>query len=247
MEAEGIADATALMAPSQDVMDKVVAKYGLADKPKHISPNPAPVIDGPDASTHNTRHILFIGRFDRHKGGDIALEAFARIAKRHPEARLTFVGPDRGVIRLGQGSLFIQDALDALDPDIRSRIDWRGPLPRDEVFALRQQHPIALIASRYENFGNVGLEAMAAGQAIVCTETGGFPEMMTDDKTALLVPPEDPEAMATALGRLLDDGDLRRRLGQAARLASVDTFGRVAIARHTAAFFRDIVTNGGRS
>jgi glycosyltransferase involved in cell wall biosynthesis len=61
------------------------------------------------------------------------------------------------------------------------------------------------------------LECMALGKACLCTDVGGIPEIIKHEETGLLVPPGDPEAAAQALIRLLDDGDLRNRLGVSAR------------------------------
>jgi glycosyltransferase involved in cell wall biosynthesis len=81
---------------------------------------------------------------------------------------------------------------------VSERIDVKGPLSKPEIDALRLTHPIALIASRYENLNYTLLEAMSFGQAIVATNVGGPGEVISDGKTGLLVAPGG----AMALGRL---------------------------------------------
>ncbi len=72
--------------------------------------------------------------------------------------------------------------------------------------------------SLYEGFSLPAIEAMACGVSLVATTAGALPEVVgTDGETGLLVPPDDPGALAAAIGRLLDDADLRRRLGAAGR------------------------------
>jgi len=83
------------------------------------------------------------------------------------------------------------------------------------------------------------LEAMAAGQAIVSTRVGGPAEVFEDDVTALLVPPEDPEAMAVALERLLNDPTSIARLGAAARAHLTANFHPKIIAQRTVAFLTE--------
>jgi len=74
-----------------------------------------------------------------------------------------------------------------------------------------------VLPSRHEPFGIVNMEAMASGKAIVATSVGGVPEIVRDGENGMLVPPDDPQALADAINRLLDDDPLRRRLGQAGR------------------------------
>jgi glycosyltransferase involved in cell wall biosynthesis len=76
---------------------------------------------------------------------------------------------------------------------------------------------VFVMPSYYETFGISCLEAMAFGLPVVATRAGGLPEVVEDGVTGLLVPPGDTHALAEAIGRLLRDPDLRRRLGEAGR------------------------------
>jgi glycosyltransferase involved in cell wall biosynthesis len=103
---------------------------------------------------------------------------------------------------------------------------------------MRSEHAIALIASRYENLNYTMLEAMAAGQAIVSTKVGGPAEVLEDGRTALLVPPGDPAAMAAALARLQADSALVSRLGQAAQDKLAQDFNPATVAARTVSFLK---------
>src|SRR5262249_3883815 len=72
---------------------------------------------------------------------------------------------------------------------------------------------IAVVPSHYEAFGLAALEAMAAARPVVASDDGGLPEIVVDSETGFLVPPRDPDRLAAALRRLIDDPALRARLG----------------------------------
>ena len=78
-----------------------------------------------------------------------------------------------------------------------------------------------------EPFGLVNLEAMTAGRAVIASNVGGVPEIVLDGQTGWLVPPEEPPALARAIGRLASSCPLRQRLGAAGRERSKKfTWGR---------------------
>src|SRR5262249_5703059 len=98
-EGQAIAAADAVTASSGDVLERTRAYYGLAlEDAEVIHPPTAPVPPGeqwrPEAC--DPAQVLFIGRFDRHKGGDLIIEAFGRVLREVPQAQLCFVGPDHG-------------------------------------------------------------------------------------------------------------------------------------------------------
>ena len=232
-----------ITSPSQDVLDRTREAYGLVNVPQMVIRNPMPLGDrevSPHTAPDARERLLFVGRFDYHKGGDVVLAAFARLAALHPTCRLTFAGPVPGVLFPDGRSLSIAEALDRLPVDIRERIDVRGPIGREDVAVLRRSHAISIVASRYENFGGTMTEAMAAGSALVCTAVGGCPEMVTDGATGLLVAPEDPEALASACLRLLQDPALAARIGGAARSYIGKELDPVAIGQQMAAFLATI-------
>jgi glycosyltransferase involved in cell wall biosynthesis len=83
------------------------------------------------------------------------------------------------------------------------------------------------------------LEAMAYGLAIVATEVGGVPDVVSDDSQGLLVPPRDPVALAAALGRIGEDVAMRVRLGAAAKERS-EEFSPAAVAEQLGAIYRSL-------
>lgn len=241
-EAKAFAQATAIIAPSRNVLEGVEEVVDLGDTPRIVLPNTFALDEA--ARSPRTRiptDILFVGRFDAHKGGDVVMQAFDRLIETHPDARLTFVGPDRGVKRPDGSSLSFEDAYAAMAEKAQAGLSYVGQADRDQVREYRQTHGIALIASRYENLNYTLLEAMGAGQAIVCTAVGGPADILEDGKTALLVPPGDPDAMARALARLLEDHDLRQRLAQAASATIEADFNPAKVAAETVEFVESVL------
>nr|WP_170971876.1 glycosyltransferase family 4 protein [Rhodobacter sp. SY28-1] len=241
-EAKGLQRVDGITSPSAVVLRQTEALWGLPNVPKAVIPNPFPVpAQGIDLKEELLNHVLFVGRYDHIKGGDLVVDAFALIAAAHPTAQFTFVGPDDGVPRDGGGMEMLSDRLARLPEPVRSRIKAVGKQSREEVAALRARHGVTLVASRYENFGGTLIEAMAAGSAVVSTSVGGQLEIATHEETALMVPPEDTEAMANACLRLMRDPSLACRLGTAARSHVAASYAPDVIARRMADFLSSVL------
>jgi glycosyltransferase involved in cell wall biosynthesis len=146
----------------------------------------------------------FLARLVDVKGPLDLLEAMARLAARYPRVRLVMVGdgPLRPVV---------EERIRALD--LQDRVDLLGRL-EDPVPALHG-FDVFVMPSHNEGMGRAAVEAMAAGLPVVATRVGGLPDVVQDGLTGLVIPPRDPEALAAALTRLLDDEALRARMGQA--------------------------------
>ena len=148
-ETRAIQSAAALISPSQNVLDAIAAHVDVSHVPQAVIHNSYAAAAPAEQSAEGG--ILFVGRFDRHKGGDVVLEAFRQVHARHPNARLTFAGPDQG-FRADDGRLIqMADALRDLPEACQAAITALGRQSTEEVAALRRTHPIAVIASRYEN------------------------------------------------------------------------------------------------
>ncbi|MHB1774748.1 MAG: glycosyltransferase family 4 protein [Acidimicrobiales bacterium] len=111
-----------------------------------------------------------------------------------------------------------------------------------ELAARYGEAQVAVCPSLYEGFSLPTIEAMACGVPVVATTGGALPEVVgKDGETGLLVPPNDPGALAAAIGRLLDDADLAAALGAAGRRRVLGTFTWEVTARRTAECYRAVV------
>jgi rhamnosyl/mannosyltransferase len=110
------------------------------------------------------------------------------------------------------------------------RATFSGWLEGEALLRAYAEASVVAVPSVWnEPFGLVGLEAMACGKPVVAFARGGIPDWLEHEETGLLVPPKDVPALAAALRRLLEDGALARRLGEAGRRRARERF---AMAQH---------------
>lgn len=147
-----------------------------------------------------------VGRLVALKHHRLLLELMPALAAACPTVEL---------VLLGDGPLRAELEALADSLSIRGRVHFLGA--RDDVAQLLPALDVFALPSLTEGLSIALLEACATGLAIVATAVGGNPEIVTDGRTGLLVPPDDREAMRNALEALLNDDALRARLGSAAR------------------------------
>ncbi|MEF8817243.1 MAG: glycosyltransferase [Salinibacter sp.] len=158
--------------------------------------------------------VVMVGRFTEKKGHVYALRAFANTLGAGHAAHLTLIGDGA---REGRCRALVRDL------GIGDRVTFAGVRPPAEVAGRLARADVALVPSvvarNHDREGSptVAKEAGACGVPVVATCHAGLPEIVDDGETGLLVPERNVEALTDALGRLLDDAALRRRLGQAAR------------------------------
>ncbi|HUB82394.1 MAG TPA: glycosyltransferase family 4 protein [Bryobacteraceae bacterium] len=247
LEGAAIAAADGVASPSREILGRTREYYQLSLPGAMVSPPPAPRIPLHrrwQLSKCDRNAILFVGRFDRHKGGDIMIDAFRRLAPDFQELRLWFVGRE---------SLFADDAgrqwplseyLARYAPECAMRVDVLGRISTEEIDALRPRPFCTVVASRYETFGMVVLEAMAYGCPLVATRAGAIPEVVEDGVNGLLCP-AGGEGLAEALRSLLSDPPLAARLGERAGEDAERRYHPETLARDRADFHRDIIERYG--
>lgn len=151
--------------------------------------------------------VLTVGRLVEDKAQDVLLDAFAQAGEDFKNWRLAIVGDGRLAATL---------RAQAATLGIAERVDWHGIVP-DPYHFYRSAEVFAL-PSRVEGTPNALLEAMSCGLPVVVSDGAPGPlELVEDGVTGLIVPVNDPAKLAAALRRLGNDGDLRARLGKAAR------------------------------
>jgi glycosyltransferase involved in cell wall biosynthesis len=150
-----------------------------------------------------------VSRFFPVKGIRYLVDAFPAVLRDRPDARLLLVGqgPEDDALRGQAAALGIGD-----------RVSFAG-FQRDSA-AYAGSFDVAVVPSLEEGFGLVAVEAMALGVPVVASRVDGLVEVITDERSGLLVPPADPSAIAAAVLRVLGDSELRRRLSDGGRAES---------------------------
>ena len=160
---------------------------------------------------HPDPHVVWLRAFDGTYNPTLAPRAFADLIRDFPEATLTMIGPDKG-----DGSL-ARTRTQARDLGLADRIRFVGGIPKTAVGAHISPFDIFLNTTNVDNAPVTVLEALACGLCVVSTNVGGMPDFVRDGEEALLVPPDDPGAMAAAIRRILQEPGLAGKLSRNGR------------------------------
>lgn len=182
-------------------------------------------------------YLLYFGRMDIfQKGLDTLLAAFARLVAERPALELRMAGRGKDAERLRAM---------AAELGIAGRVRMLGPVSEAERRTLFAGAAVQLMPSRFEGFGMVAAESMAAGVPLVAAASGSLPEVVDAPKGGVLVPPGDAAALASAVGALLDDAPARQALSDRARI-SAERFRWQAVARQHLTFLENIAASPPR-
>lgn len=191
------------------------SKNTLLSVPSNIDPkkvsvilNSTKIISDPhtdELPSVKSLSITYIGRLVPEKGVDTLIKALPSVS----EARLIICGDGK--------EDYVKELHNLVEQlKVEDRIDWIGFTKEVKKYILNSD--IGVIPSRWEEpFGLVIIEFMANYIPVVTTNNGAQPEIITDGVEGFLVPPDDPQALAEAINKLIDDPDLRIKMGKAAR------------------------------
>ncbi len=172
--------------------------------------------------------IITVANIREHKGYPLLIDVADLVSRRHPNVRFFAVGdgPQRSAVESSLRQRGLTDVFTLLG----TRSDIPDLLHAADAFVL---------ASSREGFPIAVMEAMAAGKPGAFTRVGGIPDVVRHEVDALLVPPEDSAALAAAVSRLVEDPDLRKRFGGAARQRS-EQFDVVRCVERSEEVYRDL-------
>jgi glycosyltransferase involved in cell wall biosynthesis len=233
--------AAGVSAPSRYVLNQFLGKLDAQDVPSEVIPNPVPPVP-PNflwkPPNDGVIRILYVGRFERIKGPDIALEAFALVQKRLANVEFIFAGSDNGFVDDEGHTWSIKDYLASrLAPAAASRVRFLGKVSKARLDELRRECRVGVVASRNESFSITAIEFQRAGVPTVAPAVGGIPEIIEHERTGLLFPAGESGALAEAILRLLTEDELSARLGAEGRTSS-QRCDPVAVAEQSMAFYK---------
>jgi len=163
-----------------------------------------------------TVRILFVGRLEERKGIDVLLAAIKQVMSDHPEAYVDIVGNDE---LIGKDNMTYRELFegDRTADTIRDRVFFHGQVSEAALRGFYRACDIFVAPSRFESFGLILVEAMMFGKPVIGSLAGGMVEVVEHGKSGLLAKPGDAESLTALLGQLVENADLRRRLGLAGR------------------------------
>ncbi|MFA6512397.1 MAG: glycosyltransferase family 4 protein [Patescibacteria group bacterium] len=177
--------------------------------------------------------ILFVGRMDPRKGVNIMLDAFTRLAKDAPDARLVVVG----------GGILIHHYKRYVPLDLRPRVQFMNYVSWQDLPRYYASADICCFpAYGRESFGIVLAEAMAAGKPMVASDIVGYRAVIDDGKNGLLAKTADAADFARKLKILLDDKDLRRNMGEHGRHKAETHYAWPAIVDKLEGYYRQAIS-----
>lgn len=161
--------------------------------------------------------VLCIARFAPPKRHDVLVQAIALAAERHKNLRLLMIGDPR------VGGETYQQTMDTIN---RLRLGSLTTVVgfQNDILGFQDAADALVVCAEHEPLGNVVLEGMALGKAVLVAASGGLVEMIKDGHSGLHCKPGDPMSFAEAVGRIIDEPALRNNLGRHARLTVESEF-----------------------
>ena len=181
-------------------------------------------------------NILTVARITPKKGLDTVYRAIRLLCDQGFSVHHTLIGD-------GEDRATILSLIEDLGLDRVTR--WLGTQPHDVVLKHYHQSDLFVLACEVAPNGdrdgipNVLIESMAMGVPVIATNVSAIPELVENEKTGLLVPPGQPDQLALAMTRLLEDKDLRKRVIPAAKKRVVQEFDNRALAKNLAAVYKE--------
>jgi len=187
---------------------------------------------------HHRPYLVWLRAFHNLYNPTLVVKSAALLVSEFSELSLTMIGPDKNDGSL-QSTIALADKL-----GMSKRLHLPGKVTKQDVPAWLQHGDIFINTTNIDNTPVSVLEAMACGLCVVSTNVGGIPYLLNDEEDALLVPPDDPEAMAFAVRRILTEPGLAVRLSQNAR-NKVEQFDWSVILPQWEALFLQVINGQG--
>jgi glycosyltransferase involved in cell wall biosynthesis len=181
--------------------------------------------------------ILFVGRILESKGLHLLLKSLELI--REP-VQLVIIGPLAGESSYHEK---IFRLVAKINEKTVHKVTYVGPKQPKEIIKYYQRASIVVVPSLAESFGNVILEALACGTPVIASNVGGIPEIIKQNENGILVPPNNVDKLADAIYYLLDNDDVRTKLGEEGRRFVVENFSSDIMIEKIIGAYKEITVN----
>jgi glycosyltransferase involved in cell wall biosynthesis len=171
----------------------------------------ATFLETPPAHLPPSPRALFVGVLERYKNVDGLADAWRLVVQRLPDARLLVVGTGRE-----------RETIERLVTELPDQTVWESRLAPEDVARVLDESTLLVLPSRSEGLPRIVIEAFCRGRPVVGTRTGGIPDIVEDGVNGVLVPSEDPEALAEVLVRVLSDHELQEQLAEGALASAAE-------------------------
>jgi glycosyltransferase involved in cell wall biosynthesis len=231
--------AQGVYSPSHDLAKIIEQEWNMPNIkviPNLFTPDPG-FIHIPEVSS-SSNVVTFIGKLDVRKGIPIIIDAIPLVLKKYPEIRFKFIGK---ADLAPNGKDHMDDYLKRKLSKYLNNIELTGRVPLSDIPLHLADTAIILVPSIWENFPFVCLEGMAAGKAIIASNTGGMKEMLKPSNGGLLVDPTKPAELANAIITLWKDKRNIQAMGKRNRQYVLDYFASDILPEETEAYYKETI------
>jgi glycogen synthase len=238
LEKEALRTADLLASPSQSIGLLVTKRLGLPLEKLRVFPIPyipsAKLLSVPLDTC--TNRITFVGRLEIRKGVIEIGAAIPKVLEVLPNVRFRFIGRDTPA---PDGSESMMRYLQQMLGRSRDAVEFWGQVENDTVLSALADTDICMFPSRYDSFGLVCCEAMSAGRGVIGSTSGGMAEILNHGECGLLVPPQNPDALANSMLELLRDPVKRSHMGKLARKRILEHYSADAVLKQQLACYEE--------
>ena len=183
--------------------------------------------------------VLYVGRFDPRKGIETLVRACAQLKKQPSNIRLVIVGGSDSTQSDGDERIRIEAIVQSLG--LAEQTTFAGRVGHDRLPLYYTAADVCVIPSHYEPFGLVAIESMACGTPVVASAVGGLKFSIVPEETGLLVPPQDVDAFAEAIDRIIGDDLWATKLKQQAAERVQQNFSWSGVAAQLSDLYRRLL------
>jgi glycosyltransferase involved in cell wall biosynthesis len=186
--------------------------------------------------------IAFFGTVCEKKGIRQLIQALPKVLTTNPKVRLLVIGRDQFDRKLKKS--FTDYIMSEMSEEVLSHVTFLGAVKHDELPAILERTAICVFPSHMEAMPIAWLEGMSMGKAVIVSKTGPGPEIIEDGLNGLLCDPFDPESIAEKIILILNNTDMRKKLGENARKKVLQEFSIDVLVKKNLDFYENCLSNG---